>query len=404
MGRGLRPQADDVDGARKSKLRIVRVADVPSVATAGMSGFMLSSAKEMEQQGHRVSFWFRDQLMPRCASARLRRLFVPWLIVAKVVSAIRAGERFDIIEIHEPLAGPYALVARLAGGARLPACAVLSFGLEERGWAARLAHLHANGDTAPLRSRLLVPLTLLLPARVGLRNAEAVLVPSSADRDYAIGRLGVPAERVSCCFTGVSEHMFGVQRTAHNEIRLLFLGSWIDRKGVGDLTAAWLRLAGERSDVRLTVAGVGDAQRARADVKHLPRVDVIASVAREELPGLLAAHDLFVLPSWFEGMPLSMLEAAAAGLPCVVCAVCGNLDVFRPADPQNDGAVLVPPSESVALYRALLALVDDGELRDALGQRARERARHFTWARSSHQAISAYAAAIERRGGRPVPR
>jgi glycosyltransferase involved in cell wall biosynthesis len=90
---------------------------------------------------------------------------------------------------------------------------------------------------------------------------------------------------------------------------------------------------------------------------NVPAVDLITSVGRDELPGLLAEHYLFVLVSWFEGMPmpLSMLEAAAARLACIVSAVRGNLDVFRIDDPQPDGALLVAPGDVDELSDALAA-------------------------------------------------
>jgi glycosyltransferase involved in cell wall biosynthesis len=276
----------------------------------------------------------------------------------------------------------------------------LSHGLEERGWEA----LRAHRPELRLRSRVLVPLTLLSQARTGLRAADAVLVVSSADREYLISGLGIVAERVVCAFGGVSDDLFDVRRSACTEARLLFLGSWIERKGTRDLVEAWRRLAVERPGARLTLAGVGDAAGALADTRGLPGVEVVRTVAREQLAELLSNHDVFVLPSWFEGMPLSMLESAAAGLACVVTAVSGNLDVFRPGDPERDGAILVPPNDPDALYRALLILVDDRELRDTLGVRARERARHFTWAGNAEQAFAAYRGAIARRTAQRVAR
>jgi glycosyltransferase involved in cell wall biosynthesis/predicted O-methyltransferase YrrM len=394
--RGGQDRGGQDRGGQDRKLNVLRVIDVPGTETAGGSGYVLSSTTEMERQGHHVSLWFRDQLAPTICSSGLRRLLVPWVIVAKVFAAVRRGERFDVVEIHEPMSGPYGLAARFVGR-RLPTCAVLSFGLEERGWQARLAYLRAHGRKPPLRSRALVPLTLLSQARVGVRAAETVVVPSSADRDYLIGRLGVPGERVSCAFTGVSEALFKVQRIADDDVRLLFLGSWIERKGTHELIAAWRRLAVSRGNVRLTVAGTGNAERAAADLNGLPRAQLIPIVRRDELAGLLARQDVFVLASWFEGMPLSMLEAAAAGLACVVCSVSGNLDVFRLDDPQRDGAVLIPPNDADALYRALLTLVDDDELRGALGARARERARRFSWARTAQQELTAFQAAVRQR-------
>lgn len=380
---------------QRLSLRILRVADVARSVGAGMSGYTLSSASEMERRGHRVSFWFHDQLAPRMTHPGLRRLVVPWLIVAKVIGETLGGDRFDVVEINATSGGPYGLVARLLGR-RLPTPVVLSHGLDERYWQAELAHLRAYGRTAPLRSRILVPLTLHSQARVACRTAEAALVVSSEDRDYLIDRMGVHPSRVTCTFGGVSERLFEVARARRTPARLLFLGSWLERKGTLELIAAWRRLAADRPDVRLTIAGVGDSERVRADTRDLERVEVVPAVGRDALPGLLAQHDLFVLPSWFEGMPLAMLEAAAAGLACVVPAICGNLDMFRPDDPRRDGAILIPPNDADALYRALLALVDDGDLRFALGARARERAREFTWGSNAERTLAAYAAALDR--------
>lgn len=381
-------------------LRILRVADVAPRATAGMSGYMLRSGAEMTGRGHRVAFWFRDDLRPGLTIPGLRRLLVPWLIAAKVLLAAARDERYDIVEIHEPLAAPYATLSRLLAR-RLPPCVVVSYGLEERAWRAQRAHLRVYGRRSSRRSRLLVPLTLLSQSRLAVLMSEAILVPSTADRDFLIDALGLPAERVSCAYTGVSEELFAVASSTVRGpgVRFLFLGTWIERKGSLELTEAWRRLADAHPDAFLTLAGVGDAQAARRDTATLPRVDVIDDISREELPRLLAEHDVFVLPSWFEGLPLSMLEAAAAGLACVVCSVCGNLDVFRPDDPHRDGAILVPPSDVNALHRALVMLATDGRLRETLGARARARARHFSWARTADQSLTAYHAAVLRRAG-----
>ncbi len=380
-------------------LRVLRVADVPSTPTAGMSGFMLSSGAEMGRRGHDVSFWFRGRLAPTIDRSGIRRLFVPWLIVARVLAAVVRRQRFDIVEIHEPLAGPYGLLAHLFPR-RLPACVVLSFGLEERGWQAQLDHLRVYGRRPPLKSRVLVPLTLLSQSRLGLRTAAAVLVPSSADRDYLIHRLQVPAERVSCAFTGVSKALFEVASSAGPEPRVLFLGSWIERKGTHELVAAWSRLAAVRPSARLTIAGTGESGVVAEQTRGLQGAELLPVVTREELPKLLGDHNIFVLPSWFEGLSLAMLEAAAAGLACVVTGICGSLDVFRPGDPLQDGAVLVRPNDVDDLYEALLTVIDDRDLRAALGRRARERARRFAWSETADRSLAAYAAAAKQQASR----
>jgi glycosyltransferase involved in cell wall biosynthesis len=350
----------------------------------------------MERRGHHVAFWFHDALAPGLTHSGLRRLLVPWLIAIKVIWATVAGERFDIVEINAMSGAPYGLISRVLRP-RLPACVVLSHGLDERGWRAHVAYLRGRGLEPPLRSRVLIPLTLLSQARLALRTADAVLLVSSEDARYLKDRIGIPADRVSLPLSGVSEELFGVERKAFSEMRVLFLGGWIERKGTRELVAAWRRLAPEREWVRLTLAGVGDADRARADVAGLERVQVIPVIERPKLSGLLARHDVFVLPSWYEGMSLAMLEAAAAGLACVVSGVSGSLDVFRPEDPRRDGAILTPAGDADALHRSLIELADDADLRATLGARARERARRFTWASNADRTLVAYSAALERR-------
>lgn len=370
-------------------MRILRIADVEAERTAGMSGLMLATSDQMASLGHEVKCWFRRDLAPGLQHAGLRRLLIPWLIAVKVLWAQAREGRFEVVEIHEPLGAPYALPSRLVR--RLPACVVISYGLEERGWQARLAWERHAGCSTSLKSRILVPATLLLQARLALRFARAIAVPSSEDRRYLIEVRGAAPDRVRHCSTGVDGELFALRRNPQETMGVLFVGSWVERKGVSVLQAAWRRL--DQPGVppaRLTLAGIGASQAALSFAAAHQHVDVISNFSRSELRQLLLAHDVFVLPSWFEGMPLSLLEAAAAGLACVTTAVCGNLDIFRADDPERDGALLVAPGDADALADALLRLAGDARLRADLGVRARERARQFTWQQGTQRLLTAY--------------
>jgi glycosyltransferase involved in cell wall biosynthesis len=381
-------------------VRILRVADVGRVETAGMSGLMIESAAAMTAEGHTVTQWFRPELCPGLETPGWRRLLVPWLILLKVLREALSGTRFDLVEIHEPSAAPYALLTRLLPTRRLPACVILSHGLEERGWQARIASESATGGSVPMRSRILVPLTLVSQARVAIRCAEAVVVLSSQDEEHLTNTRGIPADRVWRCFTGVSQSLFEIEPTDRAALSVLFLGSWVDRKGVAELKTAWRQLGVEAPNARLTLAGVGEGPDVSRFAATTTNVAVLPAFERSELPTLLATHDVFVLPSWFEGMPVSMLEAAAAGLACVVSSVCGNVDVFRPDNPERDGALLVPPGDADALSRALVRLTHDARLRIGLGDRARDRARAFTIDKCADRLLAAYSAAVDMRSAR----
>jgi glycosyltransferase involved in cell wall biosynthesis len=123
------------------------------------------------------------------------------------------------------------------------------------------------------------------------------------------------------------------------------------------------------ADVHLLVVGGGERQDALVrDVaaKGLaPRVHFLG--ARRDLGNLLAAMDLFVLPSLWEGLPLSMVLAMGAGVPIVSTRVAGIPEVV------DDGrtGLLVEPRDVAALGAALARLLDDPELRRKIGEDAR---------------------------------
>jgi glycosyltransferase involved in cell wall biosynthesis len=91
---------------------------------------------------------------------------------------------------------------------------------------------------------------------------------------------------------------------------------------------------------------------------------------REDIPALLAAADIFTLPSRFEGLPMSVIEAMLTGLPVVAT------DVRGPAEQVEDGltGLKVPAGDAGPLAAALGRLVQDRDLRLRMGEAGRQRA------------------------------
>jgi len=93
------------------------------------------------------------------------------------------------------------------------------------------------------------------------------------------------------------------------------------------------------------------------------------------VPELLNAMDVFVLTSICEGMSNTVLEAMASGLPAVVTRAGGNPELVE----EGRSGWLFPPRDTEALERHLLRMIDDGELRQRVGEAARARAcEHFS--------------------------
>jgi glycosyltransferase involved in cell wall biosynthesis len=131
-------------------------------------------------------------------------------------------------------------------------------------------------------------------------------------------------------------------------------------------------VAEARPDVRFVFAGEGplkeSLQALTGELGLLSQVQFLDF--RDDIDRLLAASDVFVLSSVFEGMPVSLLEAMSAGCPSVATRVGGIPQVLR----DGETGLLVPPDEPAALAEALLALLNNPERGMAMGDAARQTA------------------------------
>lgn len=157
---------------------------------------------------------------------------------------------------------------------------------------------------------------------------------------------------------------------AEDELLIIGAGRLTQQKNFGDLVAALSMLAASVGNWKCIIAGDGDLrcelEQEIASVGLGDRIRLAGLV--EDLPRLLAAGDIFCLPSLYEGLPLVLLEAMAAGLPIVAYAIEGVVDVVE------DGAQarLSSPSDAAAMAAALESLLLDGSARRRLGAVARE--------------------------------
>lgn len=160
-------------------------------------------------------------------------------------------------------------------------------------------------------------------------------------------------------------------------LTVLALGRLGQRKGTYDLIEAIALLPDDiRARVCVTLAGDGEVEQARALVaaRRLSGViDVVGWIDPITRDELLGRTDIFVLPSYDEGLPMAILEAMAHGVVPVTTPVGGIPDAV------TDGidGLLVAPGQTAQLAEALCRLICDDGLRETLGAAARERAQMF---------------------------
>jgi glycosyltransferase involved in cell wall biosynthesis len=154
-----------------------------------------------------------------------------------------------------------------------------------------------------------------------------------------------------------------------DEVLLTYVGRLAPIKRVDVLLNAFALLHAEHPNVRLAIVGDGESRPSLerlADELGLRRIVRFVGYMTDVTP-VAAAADVAVLSSDNEGTPVSLIEAGAAGVPCVATSVGGNVDVVPP-----NAGILVPPRDPVAMASALARLVDDRSLRSRMGGRARD--------------------------------
>lgn len=229
-------------------------------------------------------------------------------------------------------------------------------------------------------------------ARFGLRirkrcqGASAFIAPSDAIA-LELREAGYAAERIARIDNGVAipppqspatrDAARAALGDANSDLRLepnaplaVYTGRLHPDKGLLDLVNAWRPITERWPTARMWLVGEGPQ---REELFH--RVSDLDLKYRICLPGafddteqVLEAADMFILPSYSEGMSLSLLEAMAAGIPVIASDIAGN----RALVAHEQSGLLVPPRDVRGLSLAIARLLEQPALRVALGSRARQ--------------------------------
>jgi glycosyltransferase involved in cell wall biosynthesis len=154
---------------------------------------------------------------------------------------------------------------------------------------------------------------------------------------------------------------------------ILFVGRLAPVKGLFILVAALDRLVRQGRSARLRIAGDGPdraaLERSVTERGLNPQVIFEGWQNADSVRALYRTADLFVLPSFAEGIPVVLMEAMAMEIPCVATRITGIPELIRD---QTDGLLVTPASEE-ELAAAMARLMDDFTLRRQLGESARRR-------------------------------
>lgn len=226
-----------------------------------------------------------------------------------------------------------------------------------------------------LKARVLAPVVSNL-MRLALRGARARVIVQNQDDGAALIRMGAAERDVRLIpSSGVDCRRFVPREAApagRKPKRIVFCGRLLWDKGLGEFVEAARILHGQ--GLEFVAAGAPDPGNPAA--VPVDRIGEWRSQGLvrfpghvEDMPGLLAETDVFVLPSYREGLPRSLIEAGACALPLVATDVPGCREVIT----NGENGLLVPARDPAALAAAISRLANDADLAAKLGLAARRK-------------------------------
>jgi phosphatidylinositol alpha-mannosyltransferase len=293
-----------------------------------------------------------------------RLVFGP-LSLARTRRWLREGA-FDVLHVHEPTVPSVSMLACFAASGPI------------------VATFH----TATARSRALQVFgTALQPA---LEKVIGRIAVSPAARRVVVEHLGGDAVLIP---NGVDVARFdGAEPLPGRDDRptVVFLGR-IDeqRKGLAVLLEALPELVSLVPDVRLLVAGPGDADDVREAVPASlrDRVELLGLVSEQDKPRVFASGDVYCAPNTHgESFGIVLVEAMATGTPVVA----SDLEAFRRVLEDGRAGMLVPVRDPGALAAGLGALLQDPERRARLAEAGRRAVRTYDWSTVTRQVVEVY--------------
>ncbi|MEO6277717.1 glycosyltransferase [Roseateles sp.] len=213
------------------------------------------------------------------------------------------------------------------------------------------------------------PLSRWLSRRLA-RHSAALVGVSEGVRESLLAQ-GLPADKTVAIPNGVDLARFPAPG-GEREAGIVMSARFARQKDHATLIEAVARLASQGLKPRLQLAGTGPLlSRMRSRVASLGLGEQIAFLGHHgDMPGLLGWQALYVLSTHYEGMPLALVEAMAAGCACVASDVIGVRGVIE----HGVSGLLVPEGDVQALADAIARLLRDPALAARLGAAARERA------------------------------
>jgi len=219
------------------------------------------------------------------------------------------------------------------------------------------------------------------------KSADKVIANSEELRILA--KKTTPVLPIEVIYNGIDiEEFCPAVNKESQQFKILCVSRLIGRKCIDYLLRALPAVTGVHPHVYLDIVGEGNMEEElknlSKDLKLQDKVSFKGYVSHEELPELYRNSDLFILPSLWEGMSNTLLEALSSGLPVIVTDTGGTAELV------SDNGIVIPKQDSNAISGAILKLISDSQLRVQMGRKSREIACSYSWENVARQYLNIY--------------
>jgi len=225
----------------RASMRVVHVAQCELSKTGGMSRVAWYWKTAFEKRGHEFRHCGEKEIGPLSHIRHFPK--------AALRHYRNHGEPTDIVLVHEPNAGAF-----VRNGIRT---IVVSHGLERRGWQIQNLGNHPDFPRTRLKTRLLFPLWRLRGCDVGLRQADGALLINQDDKIFAMTHYGLNDANILVFKNGVNLTGDWQMPSEDSMRRILFVGTWLARKGIHTLARAAKMLHDRGVKLEWVLAGTG---------------------------------------------------------------------------------------------------------------------------------------------------
>jgi len=382
-------------------MRILVGADVPPDRNAGAAGTVVQTIAALQALGHCVeAFWAAD-IGRRIRHGNMHYAFeLPWRYRALVRRFVQR-ESYDVVQLSQPHAYLAARDHRLRG--RRGVFINRSHGVELRYNAAMAGENKQHPVSRPSGPRRLMSRVLgrLLEEHWlwAAKWSDGVIVASELDREFVLGRFPIAPWRIRTIHHGVPDAFAdapapGLDRDRIS--RLLYVSQFAACKAPETVAAVANAVLPAHPTASMTwVAPAREHPRIRALITPAAaaRVSLLDWRPQEELKALLDEHGIFLFPSRFEGAGKACLEALSRGL----LVVASDNGAMREYIRCGISGWAFPPGDPAPYVTAVERALRQPDEAIAIGRRARETARSYTWRRCATEAVAYYEELTQRR-------